>query len=121
MNRPQNAYEDLANAFKILGKSLPETEEEISEFLAEFNSDDFEIHEVPAYLSHQAIIASIIEGHPPTPPPHSDSNVVPSIKLQQPPTGIDYVIMAQPLPPMLPSDIPITLPPGLTTYDDALP
>ena len=120
MKRPQNDHEDIASAFKRLGINLPETQEEIREFLAEFISGDFEIPEEPAHLSPQAIMAAIREGRTPT-PPHTDSNVVPPINSQQPPTGLDYVIMTKHLPPMLPSDIPITLPPGLTTYDDALP
>ncbi len=91
MNHSPNAFEDISNGFKILGKNLPETPLEIKEFLSELDAGEIELSELPAHLSPQTIMAAIRDGHVPA-PACEENSVVPFHA--QPPVGLGTLIMA---------------------------
>lgn len=52
--------EVLRKAFSQMGKTIPETDEEIDLFLERYNSGDTEAPETPAHLSPDALLQAII-------------------------------------------------------------
>lgn len=91
MNHSLNAFEDIANAFKILGKNLPETPLEIKEFLVELDAGEVELPDLPAHLSPRSIMAAIRDGH--VPAPACEENGVVQFHAQ-PPVGLGALMMA---------------------------
>lgn len=91
MNHSPNTFEDIANAFKILGKNLPGTPLEIKVFLAELDAGEIELPELPVHLSPQSIMAAIREGRVQA-PAAEESNVVQFNT--QTPIGLGALMMA---------------------------
>lgn len=58
------AATDLENTLRLIGRALPETDDEIDAFMAAVDSGEIEFPAVPEYLSARAIVRSIREGHP---------------------------------------------------------
>lgn len=65
MKLPNTPADDINKALRILGMALPETDQEIDEFLAELDAADTE--KVPNHLSPAALVVAIKEGRKPTP------------------------------------------------------
>lgn len=60
MKLPNTPSDDINNALRLLGMTLPETDEEIEAFLVELDAEEAE--EMPDHLSLSAIVAAIKEG-----------------------------------------------------------
>jgi len=57
------AATDLENTLRLIGKVLPEKDDEIEAFMAAVDSGEIEVPVVPSHLSATAIMKSIREGH----------------------------------------------------------
>lgn len=58
---------DIQNALRLLGKALPETDEEIEAFIAKVDAGEIEIPATPAYLTPTAIADALVNGRKPEP------------------------------------------------------
>lgn len=80
---------DIQNALRLLGKALPETDEEIDAFIAEVDAGKTKVPATPAYLTPNAIADALVNGRNPEP----IANVTPFPKSQNP-SGIEGLKMA---------------------------
>ncbi len=59
MKLPNTPADDINNALRILGMTLPQTDQEIEEFLADLDAEETQEAEIPDHLSAAAIVAAI--------------------------------------------------------------
>jgi len=67
MKLPHNPADDINNALHILDKSLPQTDQDIEQFLAALDTGAIETPELPQHLKPAAIVAAIRAGRVPAP------------------------------------------------------
>lgn len=67
MKLPHNPTDDINNALRLLNMSLPQTDQDIEQFLAALDSGAIELPELPEHLKPAAIVAAIRDGRKPAP------------------------------------------------------
>lgn len=89
MKLTPNIPAEIQNALRLLGKALPETDEEIDAFIAEVESGNIEVPATPQHLKPAAIAEALILGRRPEPA----AKITPFPK-SQPQSGIEGLKLA---------------------------